>query len=154
MLTASRAAAQSPQTAALRQALAQATTDTSRVLLLADLSATYRYSRFDSVQWYANQGLRLAQRIGYQKGEGRCLSRLAILLSEHGNLPAALRLNLRALQLNKTSHDYEGTARTLNQTGLLYFALDDFRPSLSYYFRAQKHYQLGHITDASQLPAS
>jgi len=145
------AVAQSPQTPGLRQALARATTDTSRVLLLADLSATYRYSRFDSVQWYAQQGLKLAQRIGYPKGEGRCLSRLAILLSERGNLPAALRLNLRALQLNKASHDYEGIARTLNQTGLLYFALDDFRPSLHYYLQAQKNYQLGSITDASQL---
>jgi two-component system NtrC family sensor kinase len=145
------AAAQSPQTAVVRRALVHATTDTSRVLLLADLSATYRYSHYDSVQWYANQGLTLARRIGYQKGEGRCLSRLAILLSERGNLPAALRLNLQALQLCKTTQDHEGTARILNQTGLLYFALDDFRPALTYFFLAQEHYRLGHVTDASQL---
>ncbi|WP_022822932.1 tetratricopeptide repeat-containing sensor histidine kinase [Hymenobacter norwichensis] len=151
LLPFSWATAQSPQTATVRQALAQATSDTSRVLLLANLSATYRYSHFDSVRWYAKQGLQLARRISYGKGEGRCLSRLAILLSERGNLPAALRLNLRALQLCKAAQDYEGTARILNQTGLLYFALDDFRPSLSYYFRAQENYRLGHITDVSQL---
>lgn len=151
LLTTARATAQSPQTAPLRRALAQATSDTSRVLLLADLSASYRYSRFDSVRHYALQGLRLARRIGYTKGEGRCLSRIGILIGERGNLPAALRTNLQALQLNEDSHDTEGTARTLNQTGLLYYALDDFRPSLSYYFRALQLYEQGGIQDNSQL---
>ncbi|WP_375435467.1 ATP-binding protein [uncultured Hymenobacter sp.] len=149
VLCALQGAAQSPQTAAFQLALAHTSTDTSRVLLLADLSATYRYSHFDSVQWYAQQGLKLARRIGYRKGEGRCLSRLAILLAERGNLPAALRLNLQALQLNRQSHDPRGEARTLNQTGLLYFALDDFRPSLSYYFQARATHERARLDDAS-----
>ncbi len=143
--------AQSPQSRPLQQALARASTDTSRVLLLADLAATYRYSHFDSVAYYARRGLQLARRIGYAKGEGRCLSRLGILPGERGNLPLALRLNLQALRLNEQSHDREGTARTLNQMGLLYFALDDFRPSLRYYFRALAHYQQAGTTDTSQL---
>ena len=145
------AAAQSPQTRPLQRALAHATTDTARVLLLADLAATYRYSRFDSVQYYAQRGLHLAQRIGYAKGEGRSLSRIGILLGERGNLPQALRVNLRALALNEASHDAEGTARTLNQTGLLYFALDDYRPSLRYYFRALRLYRQAGTSDTSQL---
>ena len=96
---------QSPQTRPLRQALAQATTDTARVLLLADLSATFRYSRFDSVHHYAQQGLALARRIGYAKGEGRCLSRLALLQAERGNLPQALRTDLQALHLHQAARD-------------------------------------------------
>ncbi|NVO29776.1 ATP-binding protein [Hymenobacter lapidiphilus] len=143
--------AQSPQTLPLQQALARATTDTARVLLLANLAATYRYSRFDSVSFYAHQGLRLARQLGYTKGEGRCLSRLAILPGERGNLPEALRLNLAALRLNEESHDLEGTARTLNQTGLLYFALDDYRPSLRYSLRALDSYRQAGTTDMSQL---
>jgi two-component system, NtrC family, sensor kinase len=145
------APAQSPESAPLRRALARATSDTARVLLLADLSATYRYSRFDSVRYYAQRGLQLAQRIGYRKGEGRCLSRMSILMGERGNLPAALRLNLQALQLNEESHDQEGTARTLNQTGLLYFALEDFRPALRYFFQALHLYEQSGRPDASQL---
>ncbi|SET36062.1 Histidine kinase-, DNA gyrase B-, and HSP90-like ATPase [Hymenobacter actinosclerus] len=143
--------AQSPQTRPLQLALARATTDTARVLLLADLAATYRYSHFDSVSYYAHQGLRLARHIGYMRGEGRCLSRLAILPGDRGNLPQALRLNLAALRLNEAAHDLEGTARTLNQTGLLYFALDDYRPSLRYSVRALRHYQQAGTTDTSQL---
>ncbi|MCB2378522.1 tetratricopeptide repeat protein [Hymenobacter sp. BT635] len=143
--------AQSPQTRVLRAALARATADTTRVLLLADLSATYRYSRFDSVQWYARQGLALARQIGYTKGEGRCLSRLGILMSERGNLPQALRIDLQALQLHESSGDQEGMARTLNQIGLLYHSLEDYQPALSYYFRAQKHYETAKVDDDSQL---
>ncbi|UOQ53950.1 tetratricopeptide repeat-containing sensor histidine kinase [Hymenobacter cellulosivorans] len=144
------ARAQSPQTAGLRTALARASHDTTRVLVLADLSASYRYSRFDSVLWYARQGLQLARRIGYAKGEGRCLSRLGILMSERGNLPQALRIDLQALQLHEQSHDPEATARTLNQMGLLYHALEDYRPALSYYFRAKRIYEQG-FGDDSQL---
>ena len=151
LLTGTAARAQSPESAPLRRALAQASSDTARVLLLADLSATYRYSRFDSVRYYAQRGLRLARRIGFRKGEGRCLSRLGILMGEQGNLPAALRINLQALQLNEDSHDLTGTARTLNQTGLLYFALDDFRPALRYFFRALQLYEQSGNADDSQL---
>ncbi|GAA3936746.1 tetratricopeptide repeat protein [Hymenobacter algoricola] len=151
LLSARPLLAQSPQTARLKQALARATTDTSRVLLMADISASYRYSRFDSVMAYAWRGLSLAQRINYKKGEGRCLSRIGILVSERGNLPQALRIDLNALQLNEASHDWEGMARTLNQTGLLYHALEDFRPALAYFFRAQAIYERNHIKDDSQL---
>ncbi|TGE21310.1 tetratricopeptide repeat protein [Hymenobacter aquaticus] len=143
--------AQSPQTRPLRAALATAKADTTRVLLLADLSATYRYSRFDSVQWYAGQGLALARQIGYPKGEGRCLSRLGILMGERGNLPQALRIDLQALQLHTSSHDREGMARTLNQIGLLYHSLEDYRPALAYFFRARRLYQQPGIGDDSQL---
>ncbi|MCB2406498.1 tetratricopeptide repeat-containing sensor histidine kinase [Hymenobacter lucidus] len=143
--------AQSPQTPKLRAALARAPHDTTRVLLLADLSASYRYSRFDSVLWYARQGLQLARRIGYPKGEGRCLSRLGILMSERGNLPQALRIDLQALQLHESSHDFEGMARTLNQMGLLYHALEDYRPALSYFFRAKALYEDHKVGDDSQL---
>lgn len=142
--------AQSPETAAIKKALARTTTDTSRVLLLADLSATYRYSHFDSVLHYAREGLQLAQSIGYSKGEGRCLSRIGIILSERGNLPQALRTNLDALRLAEKSHDLEGTARILNQTGLLYQALDDFRPALQYYFQSRAIYEKKHTADYSQ----
>ncbi|MCR5887014.1 tetratricopeptide repeat protein [Hymenobacter sp. J193] len=143
--------AQSPQTPALRYALSQATADTSRVLLLADLSASFRYSRLDSVLLYAEQGLALARRIKYAKGEGRCLARLGMLQGERGNLAQALRLNLQALQLNEASHDLEGTARTLNQIGLLHQALDDHRLALQHYFRAWRIYRQVRTHDTSQL---
>ncbi|WP_048825646.1 ATP-binding protein [Hymenobacter sp. DG25B] len=142
--------AQSPETAAIKKALARTTADTSRVLLLADLSATYRYSHFDSVLIFAREGLQLAQSIGYSKGEGRCLARIGIILSERGNLPQALRTNLDALRLAEKSHDREGTARILNQTGLLYQALDDFRPALQYYFQSRAIYEKKHVGGYSQ----
>ncbi|TGE27667.1 tetratricopeptide repeat-containing sensor histidine kinase [Hymenobacter metallicola] len=151
LLLSTRLQAQSPQTAGLRRALAAARHDTTRVLLLADLSSTYRYSRFDSVEFYARKGLALARQIGYPKGEGRCLSRLGILTSERGNLPQALRIDLQALQLHEESHDWEGMARTFNQMGLLYHALEDYRPALAYYFQAKNLYEQHGVGDDSQL---
>ncbi|QJX48662.1 hypothetical protein HMJ29_17750 [Hymenobacter taeanensis] len=66
-------------------------------------------------------------------------------------MPQALRVDLQALSLNEASHDTEGTARTLNQTGLLYYALEDYQPSLRYYFRALHLYDTAPNSDPSQV---
>ena len=57
--------AQSPATARLKQELLQAKDDTSRVLLMSDISSSYRLSKFDSSLWYGQQGLQLARHIHY-----------------------------------------------------------------------------------------
>ncbi|MBC6988766.1 GHKL domain-containing protein [Hymenobacter sp. BT491] len=134
------AQAQSPYTATLQRALRQAPADTSRVLLLADISTTFRYSLPDSALWYAQRGLRLARRIKYPKGQGRCLARIGYVLAEKGNLPLGLRTELRALQLNQNSHDRLGEARTLLLIGLSYSNSTDYTQALRYFHRAKKLY--------------
>ena len=136
-LTTTQAFTQNPQTARLKQELAAAETDTSRVLLLSDISRSYRSSKPDSSQAYAQRGLALAERIRYRKGEGRCLARLGLLTFARGNLPLAFRQNLRALQLNEESEDWEGLEQTLNILGLIYSTLGDYPEARSYYFRGK-----------------
>jgi|GEM_PF-5725406 len=70
--------AQNLHTSPLKQLLNQAKTDTTRILLMADLSASYRYSQPDSALWYARRGARLAEQLRYAKGEGRCLTQLVL----------------------------------------------------------------------------
>ena len=150
-LTTTQAFTQNPQTARLKQELAAAKTDTSRVLLLADISASYRYSRFDSSLAYAQRGLALAERIHYRKGEGRCLTRMGYLNFERGNLPQAFRQSLRALQLNEESGDWHGMVQTLNGLGIIYLRLEDYSQSRGYLFRGKAIGEQKKIKDDTDL---
>ena len=134
------ASAQNSQTAPLKQALTQTTTDTSRILLLADISASYRYSRLDSAVQYAREGETAAKIIRYAKGEGRCLTQLGFVLSEKGDLAGALAVLLHAQGLNELANDQRGLAQTLQVIGYLFVSFPDYKQAKEYLYRAQKRY--------------
>ena len=60
-------------TDSLKKKLQSATSDTSRVLIYADLSDAFVFSSPDSSLNYAQKGLLLSQAIGFKKGEARCI---------------------------------------------------------------------------------
>ncbi len=132
--------AQNPQTVRLKQALALTTTDTSQILALAEVSASYRYSRPDSALWYAQRGEKMAQRIRYAKGESRCLTQIGFVLSEKGDLASSLRELLHAEELSRLADDPEGLAQTLQNIGYLYVSFPDYRQAKAYLFQAKAIY--------------
>jgi signal transduction histidine kinase len=154
LLALSRALAQNPQTARLKRELAAAKADTSRVLLMADLSASYRYSNFDSSLGYARRGLALATRLHYRKGEGRCLARMGMLDFDRGNLPTALRQSLRALKLTEESEDWLGAVQSLNVLGLIHYVLVNYQQARSHLLRAAAISQQKNIGDDTEIVAS
>jgi tetratricopeptide (TPR) repeat protein len=89
---------QSAETDSLKRLLAITMADTSRVLLLEDLSFAYQYSYPDTALHYALQGLQLAQKINYPRGEGYCINALGNVYLDIGNYPRALEMYLQALQ--------------------------------------------------------
>ncbi|MHB1179531.1 MAG: tetratricopeptide repeat-containing sensor histidine kinase [Daejeonella sp.] len=141
------AIAQNPQTAKLKLKLSQAKDDTAKVLLLSDISASYRYSKFDSSLWYGRKGLQLARRIHYVKGEGRCMANVARILSEQGNTAVALKWNLQALHLNEESKDWYGKVQTLNSMGLMFLVLRNYTEALTYFFQTKKIYDEKQVAD-------
>ncbi|GAB2553580.1 tetratricopeptide repeat-containing sensor histidine kinase [Spirosoma areae] len=124
----------------MKQALAQVTTDTNRILLMADVSASYRYSRPDSAMWYARQGETLARRIRYAKGEGRCLTQLGFILAEKGDLASSLSQLLHAQDLGELAHDQMGLARSLQSIGYLYVSLVEYNKAKAYLIQAKTLY--------------
>ena len=146
-----RLLAQNPQTARLKQALAQATVDTNRILLMAEVSASYRYSRLDSALLYAQRGATMAERIQYAKGEGRCLTQLGFVLSEKGDLAGSLRQLLHAKGLSELARDQMGLAQTLQNIGYLYVSFPDYKQAKDYLFQAKTLYDQLHIRDSDAI---
>jgi signal transduction histidine kinase len=133
--TARPAPAQSVAADSLRRQLAQASSDSSRVLLLCQVSDQLWTQRTDSAAVYARKALALARRIGYRHGEGEALNRLGAALRE-SNLAGALEVFQHSLRIAQATHDEALEAQNLRSIGIIYVYLRDRRQGLAFFFRA------------------
>ncbi|MBC8083452.1 MAG: two-component sensor histidine kinase [Hymenobacter sp.] len=133
--TPGRALAQSPELTKLRTQEQQPQPDSSRVLLLCQISDQYWALSTDSAAVFARRALVLARRTGYRHGEGEALNRLGAALRE-SNLARALELFQLSLRLAEETHDQPLQAQNLRSIGIIYVYLRDRQQGLAYYFRA------------------
>lgn len=134
-LTASKA--QTTNIDSLKQLLLKEKQDTTRVLLLAELSFAYSGSKPDSAMILAQEGLQLSRRNGFLKGEAMSLHRLSGPYVSFGNAPKALELLLQSLKINEKINNVNGIARNVNNIGAIYAGMGDQRQALNYYFKAK-----------------
>ena len=71
----------------LKQQLAKAGNDSSRVLIWAGLSYLYAFSEFDSSLQYAEKALNLSERIDFARGKANALNGFGNLYLRQGNYP-------------------------------------------------------------------
>ncbi len=126
------AGAQTRTIDSLKQALQMEKQDTSRVLLLNALSRTYIYSRPDTALALAQQGLLLANKTNFARGEAGSLQVIAIVFLLTGNYPKALQLNLKALKKAETINDQVLTTRIFLSIGNTYASQGDYRQAVAY----------------------
>ena len=124
--------AQSTETDSLKQVLATAKEDTTRVLVLEGLSFAYQYSYPDTALHYALQGLQLAKKINFLKGEGYCINALGNVYFDIGNYPRALELYLQALKIRERLNSQREIAVTYSNIGSVYAEQGDNRQALQY----------------------
>jgi tetratricopeptide (TPR) repeat protein len=101
-----------------------------------NLGEAYLYSEADSCYYYANQGLKLAQKLEDRKEESLCLSLLGRTLCMTGNLAQGLDYSLKSLHLAERLGEPNTIFNAFNTLGGTYFAQNDFRKALEYYFRS------------------
>ena len=122
----------------IKQLLKNDKEDTSRVLHLADLSFEYLESNPDTAMSLALEGLSLAHRISYIKGEAASLNRVGNAYNVIGNYPKSMEVYLQALKINEKTNNLDGIQRNLGNIGLLYNLHEDYRQALDYYFKSKK----------------
>ncbi len=92
--------------------------DTTKVQLLSDIASGYRDTNLDSMMLFANQGLQLAYKLNYLRGEASCLQFLGIGDLRRNKFDTALKYYLEAL------HIYEGTNSKKSQCRVLLSVAD------------------------------
>jgi tetratricopeptide (TPR) repeat protein len=131
----------------LHHRLAMAKDDRSRIHAQIDLCSNYRLGNTDSSVYYGQEALSLAQKVKYPLGEILALSFMSITLGQVGNLPKALEMSFKALQIAK-SNNLEGvTSPTLNAIGEIYIVLKDYPKALNYLQRQKKLYDKVEINE-------
>ena len=121
----------------LKQLLAKEKQDTSRVLLLVQLSKIYLESKPDTALLLAQEGLALANHKKFPKGAALCLKAMGAVYGVTGNYPKGLDLLLQSLKINETINDQQGMMTCYVTIGANYSHQEDYKQSLFYFFKAK-----------------
>lgn len=124
--------AQNNTTDSLKQLLRTEKADTSRVQLLNQLSRFYLNFRPDTAMLFAREGLSLAKKAAFVKGEAESLNRLGNVFSITGNYPKALEFHLDAAKKAETAGEQEMVVKVLGNIGIDYALHGDDRQAIVY----------------------
>ena len=125
----------------LKHELAIVKHDTNRVLVLERLCQAYRFESSDSGRIYGQQGMDLAQQIKFQRGEAIAYQTLGNFYRLKGDLPKALALLFKALQIAEKEQYLHELGRCLNRIGNVYIELYDYTNAIFYQKRALKIFE-------------
>lgn len=131
------APAQTQVTDSLKRMLLHARPDTTRSMLLAQLSRAYMYSQPDTALLFAEQGLSLARSASFPKGEANSLMAAANTFLNMGNGAKALELGLQVLLKAEQINDRQLQARASSNIGAVYSTEGDYRKALEYTAKAK-----------------
>jgi len=116
----------------LKQLLKNEQRDTSRVLLLNQLSLAYRLTKPDTALAMIQQALSLSKKAVYASGEVKSLSGIASIFRITGNYPKALQLHLEALKKAEAIPDERTASTILLSIAIDYEYLGDYRQAVNY----------------------
>lgn len=130
-----RISAQPIQMDSLYNLLAATKEDTVKVMVLVNLG--FYCQSFQRGLDLVQEGLTLARKIKYEKGEAACLHQIANQYESISNYPMALHYYLEALKIRERINDINGLARSFNAIGLIYEKQGDYKNAISYFQKAE-----------------
>lgn len=106
----------------------------------------WRTGKYEKGLVYANKGLLLAKKTGYQKGEADLLNHIGIIYDYQGEITQSLRSYYKALKIQEAIHDDLGIAYTCSNLGLIYANQKNYKSALYYHTRSLKLRQKAKFT--------
>jgi tetratricopeptide (TPR) repeat protein len=122
----------------LKQKLAIASQDTTRVQLMNELSNNYKSNRPDSALFYGYKALALARQINFPSGEVVAMEDIALSQLRLGNDSKALQLIPKAIKFAEKHNLIRNKAGLLIQLGFVYDGSKNYAKSLSLYKESKR----------------
>ena len=133
----------------LQSVLQTSNEDTNKVNTLNELClAKGNTAEYSDVKKYANDALRLAEKLDFKKGMARAYHFLGVFYWHVSDFNMALVYYQKAFTINKEIDYKKGIAWDLGDIGLTYSALGDYPKELDYFQQALKINELLKIQDA------
>ncbi|GAB4028646.1 tetratricopeptide repeat-containing sensor histidine kinase [Spirosoma gilvum] len=117
----------------LQRLLTQPIADTTRIQVLDQLSRSLMYSKPFVAMQHAQEGLTLARKVGFKRGEARILNRIGTIFRLTGNYDRSLEAHLASVEVAETNRDADALARTYNNMGNLYSEQKNSPKAIAYY---------------------
>ena len=122
--------AQSSWQISVRQKLNGATSDTSRILAMAEMCQAYKFDRPDSALYYGYNALLLAQKINFPKGEATAVKELALAEIAIGNDLKGLQLYLELGKIADENNYLLEKAQSIWGKGFCYLKMGEYEKAL------------------------
>lgn len=120
----------------LREAAISHANDTTKVMMLNQLSFEYNsVSPYDGIR-YALQALMLAEELNYKGGMARANSSLGANYFSLADYPNAYDYWLKALAINEEVGNKNGVANHMHNIGLVFFSQKEYDKALEYFEKA------------------
>lgn len=107
--------------------------DTGKVSLYIALANAHRYSGPDSVIWYAEKGLALANKLNFTRGKAGCAVTFTLAELLSGNFDSAITKANQAVRYYKELGDSESMATPFYYIGAAYYNTARFNDAIKYY---------------------
>lgn len=128
--------AQTTKIDSLSRLISREKKDSNRVTLLWQLAEQYQSFKPDTSLQLAQNALLLAQRIKFIEGESRSLAMLANSQYLLGDYPKALDNFMQKLKIEEKRNSPRNYASALNNIGITYILLEEYKHALEYLYRA------------------
>ncbi len=132
----SNVSAQSAKTDSIKKLLITEKVDSNRVTLLWKLAEQYQFFKPDTTIQLAQEAQLLASRIKFIEGESKSFAIMATGQYLLGNYTASLNNYMQKLKIEEKRNSIRNYASALNNIGLMYILLSDYKAALSYLYRA------------------
>jgi two-component system, sensor histidine kinase and response regulator len=134
--------AQQNSTDSLQIILSKTAQDTNRVNILSQLAWQYMTSAPDKAIDYAKQGIALAQKLNYKKGEIILLNYLGDNFRRQGQYANGIDYAISSLKIAESVGDSINMADAYRLLGMIHsFSLNEYNIALDYHKKAQKVYE-------------
>lgn len=130
ILSVHQAVGQSSDIDILKNKLANASSDTQRISILGDLAAAYNFINADTSLLYANEGLKLAEKINDPARAAKMKIPVSAALTIQGNYPLSLNYGLDALSYFEKTGDSVYMVWAIGNLNLLYKEMGDYDRAL------------------------
>ena len=112
--------------------------DTDQIKLLTSLSGLFYRINPDEGIIYGEQGLKIAEKIGWKKGIANACNHLGVNAQCKSDYSKAIEYYSRTLKIDEELGDEVGLSGILTNIGAIYLTRDDYPQALNYFLRSAK----------------
>ncbi|TND09507.1 MAG: hypothetical protein FD123_1098 [Bacteroidetes bacterium] len=119
--------------------------DTSKAKMLIDLGWEVSYGDLEKGMVYCKEGLALAQKLKYERGESAGWNALGTIYHDLGDYSKAISAHQTAIRLRRNQHDPTKLGKSYLNLAIVYYSMGDPRRCIEFLEQAVEQFKMGKL---------